>query len=106
MKKTIRLTESDLIKLVERVIKEQSSMMDDDSSTDCEKLYQQVEQYFLDEMEQLQSVDKEHIGYLYTKIHESINDIYKDAIELGCDMDNLEEMIDGFMLDIEDFIED
>lgn len=108
-KKTIRLTESDLMRLVKRVIKEQELSDEGDSSDECENLFEEMSYLFDDFMSQAKTlsdeVESEDMYYekaeeFYYEFESQLGDILYMAEGMDCDFFSLEmenkEYLDKF----------
>ncbi len=103
MKKTIRLTESDLTKLVKRIIQEQEwSDEEEESSNECENLFEDMGYVFDDFMSQVETLsdetESEEMYYetaeeFYYELESQLGEILNMAEEMGCeDIPSLEEV--------------
>ena len=90
MKKIVRLTENDLIKIVKRVIKENEDFRSDmgvnpvfeDIMNEIERMYEDIT--YANTIEELDMVEGD-LQYLYNEIHmsENLSDDEKDELENG-----------------------
>jgi hypothetical protein len=90
MKKVVRLTENDLMKIVKRVIKENEDFRSDmgvnpvfeDIMNEIEKMYEDIT--YAESIEELDMVERD-LQYLYNEIHmsEDLSDDEKDKLEDG-----------------------
>ena len=106
MKKIVRLTENDLIKIVKRVIKENEDFRSDmgvnpvfeDFMNEIEKMYEDIT--YANTIEELDMVERD-IRYLHREIEmsEDLSDDEKD--ELGDSLGDCMGLIDDMYLELE-----
>ena len=99
MKKIVRLTENDLIKIVKRVIKENEDFRSDmgvnpvfeDIMNEIEKMYEDIT--YANTMEELDMVERD-LQYLYNEIHMSEDLSDKEKNELDNNLNDCYGLID------------
>ena len=99
MKKIVRLTENDLIKIVKRVIKENEDFRSDmgvnpvfeDIMNEIEKMYEDIT--YANTMEELDMVERD-LQYLYNEIHMSEDLSDKEKNELDNNLSDCMILID------------
>lgn len=99
MKKIVRLTENDLIKIVKRVIKENEDFRSDmgvnpvfeDIMNEIEKMYEDIT--YANTMEELDMVERD-LQYLYNEIHMSEDLSDKEKNELDNNLSDCYGLID------------
>ena len=99
MKKIVRLTENDLIKIVKRVIKENEDFRSDmgvnpvfeDIMNEIEKMYEDIT--YAESMDELDMVERD-LQYLYNEIHMSEDLSDKEKNELDNNLNDCYGLID------------
>ena len=99
MKKVVRLTENDLIKIVKRVIKENEDFRSDmgvnpvfeDIMNEIEKMYEDIT--YANTIEELDMVERD-LQYLYNEIHMSEDLSDKEKNELDNNLNDCYGLID------------
>ena len=106
MKKIIRLTESDLTRLVKRIIKEQDEM-GFDSSDDCESLFSTMEYVFNDFMDFVKTSPEEQSPEdMYDDLQSELGGILHQAEEMECeDIQDLEIMYDDYLREFAEYVD-
>ena len=107
MKKIIRLTESELSRLVKRIIKEREDEMGFDSSDDCEKLFSTMEYVFNDFMDFVKTSPEEQSPEdMYDDLQSELGGILHQAEEMECeDIQDLEIMYDDYLREFAEYVD-
>jgi hypothetical protein len=92
MRKVVRLTESDLVRIVKRVINEQDE-------NDCESLFEGMRYVFKDFIADVKNSDGEESPEdLYDDLESELSGFLSQGEEMGCDnIEHLEEEYENYL---------